>query len=407
MLSRRGNALILILGIALVLGIQIYIVQTFTMGSFRHVEKVNGHIRAIYVGESAFSQVVARLKAATWENRWFKSGPTRDTSIALAGGSYSDLVEDVPGATDKLVDVWIEAHYDTAVSLMYYRVLYQDDTLDFTAQVFPTFFSFLDAGQPNPFTGTLPPSIALVQGMIGQQQANQAAAIAALNGVKGTCDLNGAMAALSITPPGTPLDSGTLLTGTGIDLCSYVNGVNAALAAAPPPPPAMPLPPPLSTGAHITDVIRNAFLSFDPTAVFPTTANDKVSSHANLTQYFAANVDNPWKMAAVNHEDPPIANQPYGHNLQDHVQQFMLPMLNQMDTYNLALDPRGANLKFVADSVIGFLENALKNANGGALPAAILSLPPAIDQPTYMVLYNALVRAPTGVYAFPGTGMKH
>ena len=93
------------------------------MGRFRRVEKVNAHIRAIYVGESAFSDVVARLKAAKWEDRWFKGLPVQDTNVSLAGGSYSDVIADVAGVPDKMVDVWIEAHYDQAISVMYYRIV--------------------------------------------------------------------------------------------------------------------------------------------------------------------------------------------------------------------------------------------------------------------------------------------
>lgn len=267
--KRHGNALILVLGIALLLAIQIYIIQTMTVGSFRHVEKVNALIRAIYVGEAAFSQILAKIKVDKWENRWFKgmADGVREYGQPLAGGTFSSVVVDVavtPGSTDKLADVWIEARYDGSTQLMYYRVLYADDTLDFTAQVYPRFFTFLEANDPNPFTGALAPATAHIQNLINQQTNNEAAAIAAINGVRTTCNLAGVTASLGVAIPGggTPLDTLAPPGGAPVDLCTYVNGTISTLVAIPPPPappPAPTVPPAPPVGADFIAAVRATF----------------------------------------------------------------------------------------------------------------------------------------------------
>ena len=71
MIARHGNTLVIVLGLALLLAVQITIVNTLSMGGFRHLNKVNAHVRAITVGESAFARILARIKGAAWEARWF------------------------------------------------------------------------------------------------------------------------------------------------------------------------------------------------------------------------------------------------------------------------------------------------------------------------------------------------
>ena len=285
MRRRHGNALILVLGIALLLAIQVYIIQTFTMGSFRHVEKVNAHIRAIYVGEAAFSTILAKLKADTWENRWFRGLPDgfRDFSQPMAGGTYSSVVVDVvnpPGVTDKLIDVWLESRYDGSTQLMYYRVLYADDTLDFTAQVYPRFFTFLEASDPNPFTGDLAPSIAHIKQLIDTQANNEPAALAAIAAVKNSCDLAGVGTTLGVTFPAGPpqLDALTPVGGVLTPLCPYVNSVNGTLVSLLGLPPSLPLPPLPPTPLAGNDFVSAVVAAFATAgATLPTAKGAKIT----------------------------------------------------------------------------------------------------------------------------------
>ena len=80
--SREGSALVIVLAIAFLLATQVYILMVFTSGGFRHTEKANAHVRAIYIGESAFSRITARLKGAAWEDRWFQGGAVTEIGRA-------------------------------------------------------------------------------------------------------------------------------------------------------------------------------------------------------------------------------------------------------------------------------------------------------------------------------------
>src|SRR5579862_5609788 len=93
---RSGSALVIALAIGLLLAVQIYIVMVYSSGGYRHTEKVNGHLRAIFVGESALSQLVARMRSAPWEQRWFAGGPVQ-TSLFVGGGTCLSYVATATG----------------------------------------------------------------------------------------------------------------------------------------------------------------------------------------------------------------------------------------------------------------------------------------------------------------------
>lgn len=389
----------LILGIALLLGIQVYIVQTFTMGSFRHVEKVNAHVRAIYVGESAFSRIAARLKAGRWEDRWFSGAPASENNVGLAGGTYSSIVAEVAPPTAKEVDVWIEAHYDQSVSLMYYRVAFVDDTLDFTAQVIPRFFTFLHPEDPNPFTGTLPPAVQWVKNKIQEQKDNEDGAIRAIDSLKGTCTLTQAGTTLGLTFPAPPLDGAALLDGTAQDACTYQNGVNAGLAGLPPPPPPVGLPPPPTSSCaggpyafHITDLINTTFLAGGITGLAMSPPIKITGPAANLFSNVKG-AENNWIKAVLAHSD---TKKPHGHNLKDHVKGFLDDMLTKADADLVAK----AQIEPIVNAAINALI-AQKGCFGG--PAGV-PLPIGTTHVDYMTNYNQTVQ---WLYGNTGGAYKH
>lgn len=366
---RHGNALILVLGIALLLAIQIYVIQTLTVGSFRHVEKVNALIRAIYVGEAAFSQILAKVKADKWENRWFKGLPdgAREYGQTVAGGTYSSVVVDVavpPGSTDKMVDVWLESRYEGSTQLMYYRVLYTDDTLDFTAQVYPRFFTFLEANDPNPFTGALAPATAHIQDLINQQTNNEAAAIAAINGVRTTCNLAGVTSSLGVTPLGPPLDTLTPPGGAPIDLCGYVTGTLGTLTGMVPPPVAAALPsipPAPPPPGDFTQVVNAAFVAngYGP---LPTTPSGKVSATPNAVLFADPDeADGQWK---VEHQD-----RNYEHYMKE--DEMVGLIRNMLDKRDAALTPVGDKDKIntIVTELLAWV-SAKSTAAGGRVYAA-------------------------------------
>src|SRR5437868_15045683 len=125
MIARHGNTLVIVLGLALLLAVQITIVNTLSMGGFRHLNRVNAHVRAIAVGESAFARILARIKAAPWEQRWFATAPKAEASVPLLGGSYASYISTV-ASPEKQADVWIQARFEGSVAVMFWRVRYVD-----------------------------------------------------------------------------------------------------------------------------------------------------------------------------------------------------------------------------------------------------------------------------------------
>lgn len=248
--SRRGNTLVVVLALTLLMASQIYIVNTLSMGNFRHVGKVNAHVRAIYVGESAFARMLARMKAAPWESRWFATAPQAEDAVPFGGGTYASYVATVPGET-KQADVWIQARYEGSVAVMFWRVRFVDDTLDFYAQVYPTFFTFLPPDTAAP-TGGPNPTTTMIVDMIEQQQSNEAPALAALETLSGQLQFDQIAQTLQIPLQGTPLDTLTPPGGTPMAGNVYLGAVAGTgpgasprpTAPPPPPPPASPPPPP-------------------------------------------------------------------------------------------------------------------------------------------------------------------
>lgn len=252
----------IVLAIALLLASNIYILMVFSSGSFRHTEKTMNHVRAVYIGESAFARVLARLKSAAWKDRWFKDGPVEERDVALADGTYSSYVGTSDDPTQKLVNVWIQARQETSLAVMYWRVMYSDDTLDFNSQVYPRFFTFLSPDDPTPFDAGLAPSLVFVQNMMDRQRGNETNARALLTELEGIRDFPGIATRLRLPSPadrvtdvtrplvGAPIAQANILTqivnsvgGLAMSL-PLVGSLPLPLPLPTPPPPATPPPTP-------------------------------------------------------------------------------------------------------------------------------------------------------------------
>lgn len=252
-IRRHGSTLVIVLAIALLLASQIYILMVFSSGSFRHTEKTMDHVRAVYIGESAFARVLARLKSAAWRDRWFKDAPVEERDVSLADGTYSSHVSTVDDPTQKLVNVWIQARRETSIAVMYWRVRYTDDSLDFNSQVYPRFFTFLSPDDPSPFEEGLAPSLIFVQNMIDRQSSNQTAARALVGELEAIPDFAGVARRLRLPPPADRvIDVTRPLVGPAIDQARYLQQAagtlaNAALSLPVAAPTAVPTPQPVAT----------------------------------------------------------------------------------------------------------------------------------------------------------------
>lgn len=248
---RAGSTLIIVLAMALLVSVQLYILFSFSSASFRQTEKVMAHVRAIYVGESAFAKVLARLKGGPWQDRWFKDGPFEERNVELLGGRYSMYLAD--GSTDpsrKLADVWVEARYEGSLAVMYWQVLYVDDTLDFTAQVYPRFFTHLEAHDPTPLNGAPGPATTLIQNAMDTQRTNRPRAVDIARRLDPIDEFAGVVATLGIPPPADRgLDAKETPVGSPLPNADYLERGRQALPRLPGTltPPALPVAPPLPT----------------------------------------------------------------------------------------------------------------------------------------------------------------
>jgi hypothetical protein len=226
--GRRGNTLVVVLAIALLLASQIYIVNVLSSGNFRHVEKVNSHVRAIYVGESALSKLIARLKGAPWGDRWFRGGPVEENNVPLVGGTYSSYAATVPDPTQKLADFWVRGKYEGSTVAMFARVHFVDDTLDFHAQVYPKFFTFQGPDSEVPRAGA--PTLTLIEEMIRKQEQNKQRAKETLDRIRGRNDFAGVAGELQIPlPPGPVPDRTSPPTGASRPQSDYLAGVDLTI----------------------------------------------------------------------------------------------------------------------------------------------------------------------------------
>ena len=240
---RRGNTLVIILAVALLLAVQIYIIHVFTSFGFRHVERTNAHIRAIATAESVFSRVVARLKGAPWAERWFKDGPVLEKDVTLGRATYSSYLATVPHPIQKLADLWVEARYEGAIVPMFWRLRYLDEGLDLYAQIQPQFFTFVPSSVPPPISNAgIGPITTVVEGMINEQTRNRPQAIDASTSLVGTPSLGGVLVALGLNPdPGIQDETFPLGGAAPRDQSGYQTDVKAATEvtgpiASPPPP---------------------------------------------------------------------------------------------------------------------------------------------------------------------------
>jgi hypothetical protein len=240
MRGRRGNTLVVVLAITLLLASQIYIVNVLSSGNFRQVEKVNSHVRAIYVGESALSKMIARLKGDSWAKRWFAAGPLEESNLPMAGGTYNSYAATVPTADgSKQADFWVRAKYEGSVVAMFSRVKYVDDTLDFHAQVYPSFFTFLPPEGGPPTAGSTTKTT--IDNNIATQQGNKGRARELVEKIRGKKDFVGVGAELGLPGADAAVDV-TLLPGSDkqVPQSARLADVDASLSAGLPALPALP-----------------------------------------------------------------------------------------------------------------------------------------------------------------------
>jgi len=164
MRSRHGIALFLVICVILVLAAFAGVLRLLTHSAAVEVDAVTAHVRAVAVGELAFAEVVARLGATAWRDRWFRAAPDVTEGMPAGGGVYSYLLRDTPAPValgDPLADaalggpaqadLLVRATYGRASVVMFWRLTVPQDSLDNVTTVVPTYFGFgPETAQPTP-----------------------------------------------------------------------------------------------------------------------------------------------------------------------------------------------------------------------------------------------------------------
>lgn len=152
---RGGMALTLVLAIVVIMAVFGGIVLALSRGAAREIDVLNGHLRAVAVAEAAYSEVVARLCATPWPQRWFKDAADVRFGEPLAGGTFDLLLRDgapLPGTSDPFVsrlaaqphqvDLFVRATWDTSTVAMMWRLVIPVDSLDSFPRAISTVYTF-------------------------------------------------------------------------------------------------------------------------------------------------------------------------------------------------------------------------------------------------------------------------
>ncbi|MBF0499313.1 MAG: hypothetical protein HQM09_04230 [Candidatus Riflebacteria bacterium] len=201
-------------------------------GLQRQVEYADSAVRAQYIGESGLNQLLARLQAKPWEERWFAKSPDAASDINYSGGSYDYFISDSPNHPMH-VDIWIKSNYRNTKRFFFWRVKFQSSMLSGLAQGIPVKIAELDSSDfPPPGTTDFYPMTSQIENQLETQKSNRGPADDITQSLRDTNDLHQAMSKL-----GGPAD-GVFVAGP------FVSGIGTAAVSLITPPP----PPPPSTG---------------------------------------------------------------------------------------------------------------------------------------------------------------
>jgi len=147
-------AIFVVLAVVFLLAFLAGVVTIFTSSAFREVDVLHGYLRAVSIGECAFSELLARLSTVPWCRRWFKGAPDLKYNLSLGDGSYSYLLRDTasgapptPGIPDgKRADLLIRATSGNSTVAMFWRLTFVEDSLEGVRRIVPELYTF--AGDP-------------------------------------------------------------------------------------------------------------------------------------------------------------------------------------------------------------------------------------------------------------------
>ncbi len=145
------------------------------------------------IGQSVFSQVLARIRNKPYAERFFHPQPFLANQEKLFGGNFDLFVVDTPGKPNQ-VDIYVNASYQQARRLFFWRVLIEHSILDAAGKVFPIIFSTFDS-EKFPAGGTDSPFAAHIDQILTKRSQNKvpagekSAALATSTSLKNDLDI--------------------------------------------------------------------------------------------------------------------------------------------------------------------------------------------------------------------------
>ena len=156
---RAGTVIVIVLGLIMVLAAFGAILKGLSASANREVDIVSDQTRAIGIGESVFSEVVARLTVTPWSARWFRTGADIQLDQSVPGGYYSYVLQNSPPPPPdpaappgepppQQADLLVRASFDRSTIVMFWRLTVPRETIDSVNRIIPSFFSHLPTSTP-------------------------------------------------------------------------------------------------------------------------------------------------------------------------------------------------------------------------------------------------------------------
>ncbi len=172
--ARAGLVFPLVLMGIFSLGFLIIFVHSMSRGYSSQVTHVEEHLRVQAIGQSVFSQVLAKIRNKPFRDRFFFPRPFRTSDEELLGGTYDLYVVDAPNKPFQ-VDIYVQARFFDARKLFFWRVQVDHSILDAAGKAFPILFTTLPDGS-FPTSGSGSPMAGFIEDILSQRKANKTAA---------------------------------------------------------------------------------------------------------------------------------------------------------------------------------------------------------------------------------------
>lgn len=139
----RGMVLPIALAIMAVLAVVTMAVYTLRQQTYRGLSFLDGYLDAVAVGEACFVEVVERLGATKWSERWFKAGASSGEGSYM-DGTYDYMIADAPRLGEVDLVVWAR-NADSEVT-MHWRLLVDPYTLSPYREIRTIYFGYGSKG---------------------------------------------------------------------------------------------------------------------------------------------------------------------------------------------------------------------------------------------------------------------